>query len=380
MLTGRRFFIATLASLCFVLSFVLITHAQNKDGLECGDDIEDEADEKRGNSQESRALQILYQVGKLSASAPDHELSSQVLDFLIQAMPAESALIFMRDRASGKLVPQSVRTANSYTNPTISRTIIRRTVSENRAFFTQDAQEDERLNRKESTIQKGVRSVVCVPLPIDGSTRGVLYLSRNITDPPFEKTDMELLSACALQLGLAFQGINRMRQSRRSLWKALAVMTRATELGTSRLGCSERCSRAASAMATTLNLAEESVWHLQVAGLLYQMGGLLDSNQRPAIDGFIGIEDFDGIATLVRDAAERLDGSGPRHLTEEDLDIEARLLAVASAFADRLQSDADTDAMVHIEALAANPGFDDQIVACLKNCHLDGSLYQQVVV
>ena len=41
------------------------------------------------------------------------------------------------------------------------------------------------------------------PLTVAGQTRGVLYLSRQPGDPPFDKVDMEVISACALQVGLA---------------------------------------------------------------------------------------------------------------------------------------------------------------------------------
>lgn len=341
-------------------------------------DIDDEAHLDRGQNQESRALQILYQVGRVITGAPDRDLAAKVLDYLITSMPAESALVFTRERHSGKLVPLAVRTANTHANPTISRTIIRRTVSENRAFFTANAQEDQRFNRQESTIQKSVTSVVCVPLPMEGHIRGVLYLSRGFADTPFDKADMELLSACALQLGLAFTGINRLRQNRRTLWHSLSAMVRALEHDHDRLGCGDRCARAASAVATALNLSDDVVYQLRVAGLLFELGWRKDPDGRHAIDSFAEVDDFTTIAELVRDCYERLDGSGPRHLEEQDLGIPSRILAAAASFSEAVQDDADTDAGKHIEALLDDSGYDRDVVACMQACHLDGSLYQAV--
>ena len=60
--------------------------------------------------------------------------------------------------------------------------------------------------------------------------------------------------------------------------------------------------------------------------------------------------------------------------------LTARILGVAAAFADATHRDPDTDAVQHIEALAAGGGFDPEVVKCLQACHLDGSLYADVVL
>ncbi|MDA3962523.1 MAG: GAF domain-containing protein, partial [Planctomycetota bacterium] len=256
--------------------------------------------------------------------------------------------------------------------------IIRRTVAENRAFFTANAQEDERFNRKDSTIQKNVTSVVCVPLPMEGQIRGVVYLARSIADSPFEKADMELLSACALQLGLAFTGQNRLRQNRRTLWNSLSAMVRAMETTRNRLGCGDRCARASAAIGRALNLSDDSVWQLQLAGLLYDLGRMDDLEGKHAIDVFNEVDNVTTVAELVRDGHERLNGKGPRHLEDQDLGTEARVLAAAGAFSDAVLTDADSDAAKHIEALIGDTGFDQEVIKCLQACHLDGTLYQQI--
>jgi len=344
-------------------------------------DIQDEAGDQR--STESRALQILYQVGKILGKASEGEIGPMVLDYLIRAMPAESALIFLRDRRSGRLVPHTVRTSVSRASPVISRTIIRRTVAESRAFFTANAQEDQRLDRKDSAIQKGVRSVLCVPLTMAGQTRGVLYLARGIGAEPFAQSDMELISACAVQLGLAFQGAARQHQQQRTLWSALWAMIRAFELRTRCSGRGERAARAAGALARSLGLSKISVWRLQTAALLYHIDELCDERGQGNGEGvaFLSdIEDFHEVVALIQHAHERLDGSGPLGSQEQDLDTEARVLAVATKFSALSVSDPDADAVQLIERLEGDPGFDDQVVRQLKACHLDGSLQQAVEV
>ena len=98
-------------------------------------DIDDEAQVQEKSDNESRALQILYQVGKLSTESNPGNASEVVLDFLVKALPAESAIIFLRNFDTGKLTPACIRTSQPNVQPVISRTIIRRTVAENRAFL-----------------------------------------------------------------------------------------------------------------------------------------------------------------------------------------------------------------------------------------------------
>ena len=141
-------------------------------------DIDDAADGQERSDNESRALQILYQVGKLSTENDPASASEVVLDFLVKALPAESAIIFLRNFDTGKLSPACIRTVRPNVQSVISRTIIRRTVAENRAFFTADAQDDSGLRRKDSVVNQSIRSVVCVPMMSHGKTKGVLYFTR----------------------------------------------------------------------------------------------------------------------------------------------------------------------------------------------------------
>ena len=344
-------------------------------------DLADEADSERGD--ESRSLQILYQVGRLCSEGLIDTIAPKVLDLLIKALPSECAIIFLREKETGKLSPSVVRSASSSSSPVISRTIIRRTVSENRAFFTADAQEDERLKRKDSVIQKGVRSVICVPLAVGGQTRGVLYLSRNLTDPPFNKGDMELLSACAVHLGLAFQASERDQRQWRTLWETLSAIIRAMEGRAGMLGRGDRSARAAVAISKALKLSRASTWRLQIAAVLHHLGelcgtGAPDQALQGALAYFKEIDAFEEVLPLIVESRERLDGSGPLAVKEADLGTEARVIAAATSFSDALLKNPDTDAVKLIDQLAESGGFDDEVISRLKACHLDGTLYQAV--
>ncbi|MFW5858659.1 MAG: FHA domain-containing protein [Planctomycetota bacterium] len=349
-------------------------------------DLQDEHDQHPLRSTaESDNLRILYHVGKLIGKSENHEVTAKVLDFLLEAMPAETALIFLRNRQTGRLHPSTVRSTVPHANPVISRTIIRRTVNENRAFFTANALEDTRIDRKDSIVSQGIRSVVCVPLTVAGQTRGVLYVSRGIGDSPFEQTHMEVLSACSVQLGLAFQAADQRRRQQLMMWNSLASMMQAMEYRSGRQGTGERTAQAATALARALRLSPEATWRLQVAGLLHHLVDLCapadDDAARAMLFELLGDnQTLSAVLPLIRNCHERLDGTGPLGVGEEDLDTEDRILAVAVAFEERTAENSQADIMAIIDRLVSDRGYDDQIAGQLKGCHIDNSLYQDIVI
>ncbi len=334
----------------------------------------------------SKGLRILYQVGKLLTDPQQTgDREARVLDLLVQRMPSEAALIFRRDTGSGKLVPGLVRTSAPHIHPVISRSIVKKTFTENKALHSANAQDDERFDRHASIMSKGIRSVICVPLAVGGVTRGVVYLCRGSGQPAFDQFDLELVSACSIQIGLAQHADEERRHHRATLLQVLTTMIRALETRENRVGSGERCSRACVALAMGLRLNLESRERLRIAGLLHHFpmmtlagvstdSGFINATSK-AETLLENINDLDGVWPLVRLARERLDGTGPLHLGDAELDVEARVLQACAAFEAKLVDEPGFGADGIIEALTANPGFDPQVMKLLHSCHLDGSLY-----
>src|ERR1043165_5112913 len=206
-------------------------------------DIDEIADEEPSNDS-ARGLRILYQVGRILSDTGDiSDKETKVLDLLVVGMPAESALVFKRAASTGKLVPSSVRTAAPQVQPVISRSIIKKTFAENKALHSANASEDERFDRHASVVQKGIRSVICVPLSIGGPPRGVLYLSRGVGATAFDQMDLEFISACAIQLGLAQHAAEQGRKHRVATRQLMTALVRALESRAGGVGAGERCAR-----------------------------------------------------------------------------------------------------------------------------------------
>jgi pSer/pThr/pTyr-binding forkhead associated (FHA) protein len=338
-------------------------------------DIDEIADEEPVHDG-ARGLRILYQVGRiLSDTLEIDDKEAKVLDFLVSSMPGESALIFKRDAATGKLVPTTVRTISPHVQPVISRSIIKKTFSENKALHSANASEDDRFDRHASIIQKGIRSVICVPLSIGGHTKGVLYLSRGVGAKPFDQMDLELISACAIQLGLAQHAAEQNKRHRIATRELMTALVRAMETRANCLGAGERCARTCVALAEASHLSAAARERVRQAGLLHHLDQLMQVGRDDALTILESIEDLEHVLPLLRHAQERLDGSGPFGLKDSELETEARIIAVASAMEQRLATDSGVDPNDVIEDLMKDRGLDASLTQLLQGCHLDGSLY-----
>jgi len=333
-----------------------------------------------------RGLRILYQAGRIMSEAGEGtEKEARVLDTLVASMPADCALIFRRDAKSGKLVPSVVRTAAPNVQPVISRSIIKKTFTENKALHSANAQEDDRFSRNASISIKGIRSVVCVPLTVSGQVQGVVYLSRGTGPsmgaplaPAFDQLDLELVSACAIQIGLAEAASIERRRHRSAMWQVLTTMVRILETKANCAGAGERCAQACAAMADAMHLDHDSRERVRQAGLLHHFPRIASDARGAtmrALNPLEAIADLESVLPLVRYARERLDGSGPAKVSADDLDTEARIVALATAFIERTGGEAGGGATAAIEELVVDPGFDRNIALLMLGCHQDGSLY-----
>jgi hypothetical protein len=338
-------------------------------------DIDEIADEQPAQDS-ARGLRILYQVGRILSDSGDMgDKEAKVLDFLVSSMPAESALIFKREAATGKLVPTTVRTSAPQVQPVISRSIIKKTFAENKALHSANASEDERFDRHASVVQKGIRSVICVPLAIGGHTRGVLYLSRGIGAAAFDQMDLELISACAIQLGLAQHAAEQSRRHRLATRQLMTALVRALETRAACVGAGERCARSCVALAEASHLGTTARERVRQAGLLHHLDRLMAVKRDDAFALLESVEDLEQVMPLLRHARERVDGSGPLGLRDGELELEARIVAVAVALETRTAADPGDDPTTVIEELITDRGLDPGLTQLLQSCHLDGSLY-----
>jgi response regulator RpfG family c-di-GMP phosphodiesterase len=155
---------------------------------------------------------------------------------------------------------------------------------------------------------------------------------------------------------------------------ALSALVRLLERRSEHLkGHSEAVSKLAARMAEELDLPEQEVTEIRIAGLLHDMGAIaapdtilyasggLTGEERKRVKAHAEVAEavlsafptLDRVSAYVCGHHERLDGSGyPKGLTGEDIPLGAQVVGVADAYQSMIEQRAFMDAVLPGEALS----------------------------
>ncbi|MFQ6081764.1 MAG: sigma 54-interacting transcriptional regulator [Candidatus Aminicenantia bacterium] len=134
---------------------------------------------------------------------PPSGILNQLLDLILQEIPAERAAAFLLDD-QGEIVYRKSRNKN-IDEQDISISLIKRSFREKRALILNNLKTDPQFKDNESVIIHDLDSVVCLPLTIEGKTAGVIYLDRKIGFRPFSHRDVEFLIAISTPISLVLK-------------------------------------------------------------------------------------------------------------------------------------------------------------------------------
>lgn len=135
-------------------------------------------------------------------------LLPQLLDQLFKLFRSDRGLILLANEPGGRLIPRAVKVRGKKTAEPIqlSRTILRKVLSERTAVLTSDAQHDERFAHAKSVIIQGIRSSMCVPLLArDKRVIGVIHLDSQLAINAFTEKDLSVLQGIAQQASIAIE-------------------------------------------------------------------------------------------------------------------------------------------------------------------------------
>ena len=200
---------------------------------------------------------------------------------------------------------------------------------------------------------KGIRSLMIVPLVTSKGVRGLLILGDR--QPAFfRKEELFVIEKIASQLAVAIENAQLYEEMRQLFFNTVASLANAIDAKSPwTMGHSERVMNVAANIARDLGLDEEAVERVRMGGLLHDIGkiGVMEALlEKPAElddDDFppIRLHPEKGVAILSPIAQlkevlpailhhhEFYDGSGyPDHLAGEDIPLDARIIAVADSF------------------------------------------------
>ncbi len=152
-------------------------------------------------------IRLLADVGRtLLSSQSLAEVLNRVVDRAFDAVPADRAFLMLREEDDQSLAARVLRHRDGSVppNPTLSRQVVHRVMTERVAILASDATSDPGLGVTDSMVRFNIRSFMCAPLWNRDDVVGVLYVdSPRIAQ--FTGADLDAFSALTHSAAVAIE-------------------------------------------------------------------------------------------------------------------------------------------------------------------------------
>lgn len=170
--------------------------------------------EQQDLHRQTRNFATLFEISKVMQR--EGEISSMldaVLDLLLKVPGGDLAYVVMLDERS-VLQTKGVRNKRGKTNQkvSISSTLATYVLKEQCGVIAPDLRNDERFNSSESILMSLTASVLAAPIIIEDTSRGILAILAEDSDPDVQEGDLELLCIVAGLLARTIQNLELQNQ------------------------------------------------------------------------------------------------------------------------------------------------------------------------
>ncbi|MCB8976766.1 MAG: GAF domain-containing protein [Ardenticatenaceae bacterium] len=167
-------------------------------------------------------LAALYEVSSQLGKTLDlGEVLNQVMDSIIQLTGAERGFLMLYDNENGRLQTRAARNFDQENIEegavNVSYTVIDRAIKSGEGILSSNAQEDARFSDQTSVVGYQLRSIMCAPLLVRGTTLGAVYVDNRLFSGVFEKDDLGLLVTFANQAAIAIENARLFTQTDQAL-------------------------------------------------------------------------------------------------------------------------------------------------------------------
>lgn len=171
-------------------------------------------------------------------------LLRSIIDSAVSLVGGERGFILLEEagretKGEPDVSAMTVRVARSFDHSDIvvprsrlSMGIAGRVVRESRALLSVDAAQDDRFEGMASVEDLRLRSVMCLPIEVDGRVEGVLYVDNRLQFGAFSEEDLELVELFAGQASLAIRNahlVGALRERNHRLEDSRAQIVRLNE-------------------------------------------------------------------------------------------------------------------------------------------------------
>jgi len=141
-------------------------------------------------------------------------LQRQLLELILETIPAERACILLVDNTLKKIISTLVMNRLPNTNEVmnVSRTIADQVLQDNVAVLCNDVSGDHALGHAESLVASLVQSLLCVPLILFEKRLGVIYADTRAAGARFDEGHLHLLTATAAAAAVAIENAQHVEQ------------------------------------------------------------------------------------------------------------------------------------------------------------------------
>ncbi|MBO0725230.1 MAG: SpoIIE family protein phosphatase [Blastocatellia bacterium] len=159
----------------------------------------------------------------------------QVLECVFDVVPADRGYMMLFEAPEGdtdsapELVCKAMKArtpaANGAAKVEISRTISDQVLRQGASVLTSDAQQDPRFQERRSIVLGGLRSVMAVPLAVEGRISGMIYVDNPFHTNRFTERDLQLLTLIAGVAAIRIENVRllEVQQEQKRLANELAV-------------------------------------------------------------------------------------------------------------------------------------------------------------
>lgn len=140
------------------------------------------------------------------------QLLPRVMDIVFEDVEADRGVVFLKDEATGDLLPEVVRFRNRKARAeaqrsafTASRSILDHVMRTREGVLCSNVQRDTRFELGKSIMNLGMRSLICAPILARDRILGAIYLDCPVNRHTYNEHELRLITAIGYQTGLAIE-------------------------------------------------------------------------------------------------------------------------------------------------------------------------------
>lgn len=303
-------------------------------------------------------LKIINRISiSLSSIIDVDKMIEMIIDKSVEVMKAQIGFLMILDNKTGHLdfkyfTGISGEVAGSR-RLKVGEGISGWVVKNGEAINVKSIESDERFNSQpKAGFERN--SIISAPVIIKHRVVGVLTISNKVDNSIFSQDELDLLVTLAGQIAVVLENAKLYEELKQSYFDSIYALINAIEAKDSYTkGHSERVMKTALDISTELSLSDKQKQILQYAAILHDIGkigvdlkilhkrGILTIEEFRAIQEHpqIGVQILEPVGflrevkSIIEQHHERIDGTGyPKGLSQENLTIEARIIAVADAY------------------------------------------------